>query len=308
MYVKILGSAAGGGFPQWNCACPNCQLIRSGKFPGKARSQAQVAVTDDGQSWFLLGASPDLRSQIEATSELQSRHGTNGSPLCGVVLASADLDHVLGLLLLRELQPLNVYATTSITRVLREQNRLFAMLNRAPDQVRWRAIKPGASSALRTLSGQDSGITCTPISLSARYPVYVSDCEPDVSPDEAVLALILTSNSGRVLVYAPAVSAITQSLREGLEKADLLLFDGTFYRDDELARVRGSGERAREMGHIPVGGEDGSLRQLAGLRIPRKLYIHINNTNPMLNETSPEYRAVREAGWELAEDGWQATL
>jgi pyrroloquinoline quinone biosynthesis protein B len=308
MYVKILGSAAGGGFPQWNCACPNCQLVRSGKFPGKARSQAQVAVTDDGQSWFLLGASPDLRSQIEATSELQSRHGTNGSPLCGVVLASADLDHVLGLLLLRELQPLNVYATTSITRVLREQNTLFTMLNRAPDQVHWRAIKPGESFALRTPSGQDSRITCTPISLSARYPVYVSDCEPDVSPDEAVLALILTSNSGRVLVYAPAVSAITQSLREGLEKADLLLFDGTFYRDDELARVRGSGERAREMGHIPVGGEDGSLRQLAGLRIPRKLYIHINNTNPMLNETSPEYRAVREAGWELAEDGWQATL
>jgi pyrroloquinoline quinone biosynthesis protein B len=308
MYVKILGSAAGGGFPQWNCACPNCQLVRSGKFPGKARSQAQVAVTDDGQSWFLLGASPDLRSQIEATSELQPRDGTNGSPLCGVVLASADLDHVLGLLLLRERQPLNVYATTSITRVLREQNTLFTMLNRAPDQVHWRAIKPGASFALRTPSGQDSGITCKPISLSARYPVYVSDCEPDVSPDEAVLALTLTSNSGRVLVYAPAVSAITQSLWECLEKADMLLFDGTFYRDDELARVRGSGDRAREMGHIPVGGEDGSLRQLAGLRIPRKLYIHINNTNPMLNETSPEYRAVREAGWELAEDGWQGTL
>jgi pyrroloquinoline quinone biosynthesis protein B len=308
MHVKILGSAAGGGFPQWNCACPNCRLVRSGKFPGKARSQAQVAVSGDGKSWFLLGASPDLRSQIEAASELQPPDRTNSSPLCGIVLAAADLDHILGLLLLRELQPLNVYATASVTRLLREQNSMFAMLTRAPDQVRWRAIKPGEFFELRTPSGQDSGITCTPISLSTRYPVYMSDSEPDLSPDEAVLALTLTSNSGRVLVYAPAVAAITQYLREWLEKADLLLFDGTFYSDDELTTVRGSGERAREMGHIPVGGEDGSLRQLAGLRIPRKLYIHINNTNPMLNETSPEYRAVREAGWELADDGWQATL
>jgi len=308
MHVKILGSAAGGGFPQWNCACPNCRLVRSGKFPGKARSQAQVAVSEDGKSWFLLGASPDLRSQIEATPELQPRDGTNNSPLSGVVLASADLDHVLGLLLLRELQPLNVYATGSVTRLLREQNSMFAMLNRAPDQVRWRAMRVEESFQLCTLSGQHTGITCTSIPISNRYPVYASNSDPALSPDEALVGLILTSDSGRKMVYAPAVASITQSLREWLEKADLLLFDGTFYSDDELTTVRGSGELAREMGHIPVGGEDGSLRQLAGLRIPRKLYIHINNTNPMLNETSPEYRAVREAGWELAEDGWQATL
>jgi len=307
MHVKILGSAAGGGFPQWNCACPNCRLVRSGKFPGKARSQAQVAVSGDGKSWFLLGASPDLRSQIEAASELQPPDRTNSSPLCGIVLAAADLDHILGLLLLRELQPLNVYATASVTRLLREQNSMFAMLTRAPDQVRWRAIRVGESFQLCTPSGHQTGITCTSIPVSNRYPPYASP-DPTLDPDEAAVGLILTSDSGRKMVYAPAVAGITQSLREWLEKADLLLFDGTFYSDDELTTVRGSGERAREMGHIPVGGEDGSLRELAGLRIPRKLYIHINNTNPMLNETSPEYRAVRAAGWELAEDGWQATL
>jgi pyrroloquinoline quinone biosynthesis protein B len=308
MHVKILGSAAGGGFPQWNCACPNCRLVRSGGFSGKARSQAQVAVSDDGKSWFLLGASPDLRSQIEATPELQPRDRTSSSPLCGTVLACADLDHVLGLLLLRELQPLNVYATASVSRLLREQNSMFAMLNRAPNQIRWRDMRVGESFQLCTPSGHQTGITCTSIPVSNRYPAYASNSDPALSPDEAVVGLILTSDSGRNVVYAPAVAAITQSLREWLEKADLLLFDGTFYSDDELTRVRGSGDLAREMGHIPVGGDDGSLRQLASLRIPRKRYIHINNTNPMLNEASSEYRSVREAGWELAEDGWQAIL
>jgi pyrroloquinoline quinone biosynthesis protein B len=308
MQVKILGSAAGGGFPQWNCACPNCCLVRSGQFPGKARSQGQVAISHDGPSWFLLGASPDLGSPIEASPELQAREGGLTSPVCGVVITSADLDHVLGLLLLRELQPLNVYATASVIHILRKQNSMFAMLNRAPDQVHWRTMPAGESFELCTPCGQQSGMTCTPISISARYPAYVSNSDPDLHPDEAVLGLIVTSDSGRTLVYAPSVDAITQPLEECLEKADLLLFDGTFYSDDELIRVRGSGEGAREMGHIPVAGADGSLSQLAGLRIPRKLYIHINNTNPMLNQTSPEYRNVREAGWELAEDGWQAIL
>src|SRR5271168_3309871 len=130
MRVKILGSAAGGGFPQWNCACPNCRAVRAGTFDGKARSQAQVAVTVDGQSWFLLGASPDLRGQIEATPELHPREGLRQSPIAGAVLANADVDHVLGLLLLRELQPLRVFATASVRSILREDNSMFAMLQR----------------------------------------------------------------------------------------------------------------------------------------------------------------------------------
>jgi len=158
MQVKILGSAAGGGFPQWNCSCANCHAVRGGQFRGKARSQTQVAVSSDGESWFLLGASPDLRSQIEASPELHPRSGTRSSPIGGVVLASADLDHVLGLLLLRELQPLNVYATGSVTRLLREQNSMFAMLNRAPDQVRWRAMRVEESFQLCSPSGHQTGM------------------------------------------------------------------------------------------------------------------------------------------------------
>jgi pyrroloquinoline quinone biosynthesis protein B len=137
MRVKILGSAAGGGFPQWNCACPNCRALRAGTFRGKARTQAQVAISADRKSWFLLGASPDLRAQIEATPELHPQRRLRQSPIAGAVLANADIDHVLGLLLLRELQPLRVYATDSIRRILTEDNSMFAMLQRVPGQVAW---------------------------------------------------------------------------------------------------------------------------------------------------------------------------
>src|SRR5271166_2216399 len=153
MRVKILGSAAGGGFPQWNCACPNCHGVRAGAFHGKARTQTQVAVTQDGQSWFLLGASPDLRAQIEATPDLRPRAQSRGeaprhSPIAGVVLANADLDHVLGLLLLRELQPLRIHATASVRHILREDNTMFGMLERVANQASWEDFTPGESFSL----------------------------------------------------------------------------------------------------------------------------------------------------------------
>ena len=157
MRVKILGSAAGGGFPQWNCACPNCRAVRAGTFHGKARSQTQVAISADANSWFLLGASPDLRAQIEATADLHPRPTTaqkdiRQSPIAGAVLANADVDHVLGLLLLRELQPLRVHATKSIRRILIEDNSMFAMLQRVPDQLTWTDFAPGTTFSLLNAS------------------------------------------------------------------------------------------------------------------------------------------------------------
>ncbi len=281
-------------------------MVRSGKFEGKARSQAQVAISEDRRSWFLLGASPDLRSQIEATRELHPMVDTRTSPICGVVLPGADVDLTVGLLLLRELQPLNVYATNGVTQILRDRNSMFGMLNRVPDQVRWHTIRAGESFRLRTPKGADAGISCLPVLLSTRYPAYAPGAGLD--PADAVVGLLLTSDSGGSLAYFPSVAAVSDELLSQLDKVDLLLFDGTFYNDDELLKLQGSGQRSQEMGHLPVGGQNGSLRQLAGLRKPRKLYIHINNTNPMLNEAGPEYRAARAAGWELAEDGWQTTL
>ncbi|HEX8816311.1 MAG TPA: pyrroloquinoline quinone biosynthesis protein PqqB [Terriglobales bacterium] len=306
MHLKILGSAAGGGFPQWNCACPNCRAARRSNSTHKARSQAQLAVSSDGTFWFLLGASPDLRSQIESCAELQPRNGSRSSPIAGVVLAGADIDHTLGLLLLRELQPLQVYATDSVIHVLRDNNSMFGMLNRVPDQVRWQSIKPDQSFPLQIVGGENARISCLPIPLSSRYPAFVQNSA--LNPDEAVLGLILTSDSGKRVGYFPNVAELSEELVRQLNTVDLLLFDGTFYSDDELIHAQGSGQCAREMGHIPVSGSDGSLRQLAAIAGPRKMYIHINNTNPMLDESSAEHAEVRNAGWELAEDGWQTTL
>lgn len=306
MLVKVLGSAAGGGFPQWNCACANCQALRAKTLAGKARSQAQLAIHADSGSWFLLGASPDLRWQIEAAVELQPSEGIRQSPIAGAVLLNADIDHVLGLLLLRELQPLGVYATASIRRILTEDNSMFGMLQRVPDQVRWSDFTPGTSFALVDPAGRNSGLRCRAVSLATHFPAYVlKSRQAKLKAEEASGGLIVESSSGRRLAYMPAVPQIDDALMAELDASDVLLFDGTFWSDDELIRIQGSGQTARQMGHVPV---CESLQRLAHLRRPRKIYIHINNTNPMLNEAGPEYQRVREAGWEVAEDGWQFNL
>jgi pyrroloquinoline quinone biosynthesis protein B len=309
MRVKILGSAAGGGFPQWNCACPNCRALRIGTFHGKARTQAQVAISADDRAWFLLGASPDLRAQIEATPALHPREGVRQSPIAGAVLTNADIDHVLGLLLLRELQPLRVHATDSIRRILTEDNSMFAMLQRIPNQVTWARFSPGTTFPLQNSAGEDSGLPCRALSLGTHFPAYVSQQrQSQLSSVEASLGLMIGATSGKRLAYLPAVPQIDEPLLKEFDSADVLLFDGTFWSDDELIRIQGSGQTARQMGHVPVSSSEGSLSRLAGLRRPRKIYLHINNTNPMLNQDGPEYRQVRESGWEIAEDGCQFDL
>jgi pyrroloquinoline quinone biosynthesis protein B len=306
MQVKILGSAAGGAFPQWNCSCANCRAVRAGTFHGKPRTQTQIAITEDGHSWFLLGASPDLRMQIEATPELHPREGLRQSPIAGVVLANADLDHVLGLLLLRELQPLRVHATASVRRILREDNSIFGMLQRIPNQIVWTDFESGQEFPLCNAQGEDSSLRCRAWSLSAHYPAYVTtQRQSQLVPGEASLGFFINSPSGSRLAYMPAVPQVNDALLEQLEACDILLFDGTFWSDDELIRVQGSGQTALQMGHVPV---ENILAKLAGLRRPRKIFLHINNTNPMLDEASAQYRQVRGAGWEIAEDGWQFDL
>jgi len=317
MLVKILGSAAGGAFPQWNCGCANCSAVRSGNFHGKARSQTQVAISHNGAGWFLLGASPDLRMQIERNAFLHPSNGARNSPIRGVVLASADLDHVLGLLLLRELQPFTVYSTASVMRILRGGNSMFGMLNRVPDQVSWKVISPGSSFELMD-GNQATGPRCDVVALSDRYPAYAigatsQNTKIDASTDdllesEASIGVFVASSSGKSLAFLPAVSRFDDEVVQRLGAVDVVMIDGTFWSDDELIRVHGSGKTARDMGHCPVGSSGGTLEQLRTLSRPRKIFIHINNTNPMLNAESPEHRAVLEAGWEIAEDGWQLEL
>lgn len=304
MRIQILGSAAGGRFPQWNCGCGNCVALREKQFAGKARTQAQLALSADGSTWFLAGASPDLAFQIESSPALHPR-ALRDSPVAGVVLGSCDLDHVVGLLLLRELQPLRVYAAPSILRILREENSMFGMLNRVEPQVVWTAMNWVTTFPLLSADGRDSGLRCEVHYLSGRYPKYVKSKTAELAPDEATAALFFESASGRRVAYVPAVGSLSDALLEKIHRADLLLFDGTFWSDDELRRVQGSGETAHQMGHIPV---EESLRLLKNIKVGRKMFVHLNNTNPILNETSPEHQAVRQDGWEVAEDNWQLEL
>jgi pyrroloquinoline quinone biosynthesis protein B len=304
MRIRILGSAAGGRFPQWNCGCGNCVAVRERKFPGKARTQAQLALSADGSSWFLAGASPDLAFQIESSPDLHPR-ALRDSPVAGVVLGSADLDHVVGLLMLRELQPLRVYAAPSILRILREENSMFGMLNRVEPQVIWTSINPDGLFPLLSAEGKSSGLRCEVHYLSGRYPKYVKTKAVDLARDEATAALFFESASGKRVAYIPALDNLSDAFLKKIHCVDLLLFDGTFWSNDELRRVQGSGETAHQMGHIPV--ED-TLRLLRSIDVRRKMLIHLNNTNPILDEASPEYHAVRQAGWEVAEDNWQLEL
>lgn len=253
-----------------------------------------------------MGASPDLRTQIEASPELHPREGLRQSPIAGVVLGNADLDHVLGLLLLRELQPLRVYATASVRRILREDNSMFRMLERIPEQAIWDEVRLDSKFSLCDAKGKDSGLHCQPLSLGTHFPAYVvPERQSQLAPDEASLGFVIESRSGKRMAYMPAVPKIDDGLLRQIGACDVLLFDGTFWSDDELIRVQGGGQTAREMGHVPV---SETLGRLAEVLCPRKIFLHINNTNPMLDEASPQYQQVRDAGWEVAEDGWQFDL
>jgi|ERR1700675_2312161 len=315
MHIRILGSAAGGGFPQWNCGCGNCVAVRENARENtrgethvspnfKPRTQAQIALSADSSSWFLAGASPDLIRQIENSPDLHPR-ALRDSPIAGVVLGSADLDHIVGLLLLRELQPLRIYAAPSILRILREENSMFGMLNRVEPQAVWTPMNSGGAFPLLLADGKESGLRCEVIYISGRYPKYVKTEIAKLSALEAGAALFFESASRKRVAYVPAIGNLSDALLEKIQGVELLLFDGTFWSDDELIRVQGSGETAHQMGHIPV---EESLRLLKSIGVERRMFIHVNNTNPMLNEASPERQAVRQAGWEVAEDNWQSEL
>ena len=301
--VKVLGSAAGGGFPQWNCGCPNCRGVRSGRLKAKPRTQSQVAVSNDDH-WFLLNASPELRGQIEATQELHPR-ATRHTPTEGIVITSADLDHVLGLLLLRELQPMHVYSTPSIRRILREDNSFFRMLSQSTAQIECTDITPGIPFRLAPVEAGCS-LLCRPIALPGRFPPYVTEARAStLSPSEAVIGLVVEAGegSGGRLGFFPGVAELNDELLSLFDSCALLLVDGTFWTDDELIAL-GIGDRtARQMDHLPISGRDGSLAQLATLPCRHRIYTHINNTNPMLVERSPESALVERAGLTIGVDG-----
>jgi pyrroloquinoline quinone biosynthesis protein B len=310
MRVKILGSAAGGGFPQWNCGCSNCSRVRRGVLKGRARTQTQVAVSTSPSSWVLLNTSPDLRQQLLGDPEFAPQSGARNSPVGAIVLTSADTDSVLGLLHLREFQPLRIYSTSAVRRIITEENTLFRTLERSVPPVRWEPLAldrptPVLGSAV---SDGEIGLCCRAVSLQGEYPDYVSpQLRNELPPGEAVIGLELTQRSKKFF-YAPTLPGRGDEWKRRVAESQLALLDGTFWTDNELIDVRGSGKTAREIGHVPLSGPSGLLEQLRGVQSARRVLIHLNNTNPVLDEESAAHRAVREAGFEVAYDGMEFEL
>lgn len=314
MRVKVLGSAAGGGFPQWNCSCSNCFAVRAGTFRGRARTQTQLAFSVNSKEWFLLNASPDLREQILAAPELAPPEGSRRSPIVGVFLTSADADTVTGLLHLRESAPLSIFSTPAVQRILKEENSLFRVLNRATPPVRWREIStqpqggPATDLDLADDAAGNASFRYSAVWLGGYYPDYLSCAlRSKLATQESNVGLVL-EHAGKRVFFAPSVARFSDELKNLTESSDLVFWDGTFWSDDELIRATGSGKSARDIGHVPLSGEDGLLRLFSKSARGRRILIHINNTNPILDEESAEHRLVREAGWEIAHDGMEFTL
>jgi pyrroloquinoline quinone biosynthesis protein B len=302
--IIVLGSAAGGGFPQWNCACANCRRGRAGDPAAKPRTQCSLAVSGDGgESWCLLNASPDLRQQILATPALHPRLGPRHSPIRGVVLTNGDIDHVAGLLSLREGQPFTVYATRSILSAL-YANPMFGALGR--EVVDRRPLDLGE------VIDVGGGLAVEPFAVPGKVPLYLEDGDrPEIGAEtEDTIGLRVVGSGGRggSFFFIPGCAHLTEGLAERLRGARLVFFDGTLYEDDEMVRTGTGTKTGRRMGHMSVAGPDGSLAAFAGLGVGRKIYIHINNTNAILLDDSPERAAVTAAGWEVACDGMEVEV
>ena len=298
MRVRVLGSAAGGGFPQWNCHCGTCEAARTG-VRARPRTQSSLAIRGGEGPWFLVNASPDARQQLEALTPGQA-DGIRAPPVAGVLLTDAEIDHTAGLLLLRESQaPVRVFGDQGVERALRRGYPVLEILERYCG-AEWQTLEPGQP---RPLEG--SSLTVEPFDAGGDAPRYMDGSDVELQASGFVFR---DGASSGVVTYAPGLARLDDGVHSRLAASDLVLVDGTFWRDDELARLGISERSARDMGHVPLSGPGGSLEALAGLERPRKVLVHINNTNPILFEDSPEREAVLRAGVEVAYDGLEIAL
>ena len=299
MKVMVLGSAAGGGFPQWNCNCNNCCGVRSGSLDAMPRTQSSIAVSADGERWILFNASPDIRSQLEANPPLQPKRGRRDTGVHGVVLADSQIDHTTGLLFLREGCPLRVYCTDMVAQDLSTGFPIFVMLQSWDGGVIHTTI-PIDGSAFQVIDIEEISITAIP--LDGKAPPY-SPHRHDPHVGDNVGYLIEDTRSQASLFYAPGLGQMSSALLNMMGGADCVMVDGTFWSEDEMQRAGVGTKLASDMGHLPQSGDEGMLHWLSKIPGPRKILIHINNTNPILIENSPERKLVEETGVEVAYDG-----
>ncbi|MFO1127566.1 MAG: pyrroloquinoline quinone biosynthesis protein PqqB [Rhodospirillales bacterium] len=305
MRIVILGSAAGGGFPQWNCNCPGCRRARAGDPAAQPRTQASLAVAANDRHWLLVNASPDIRQQIAANPRLSPpAAGVRGSPIVAVVLTNADVDHIAGLLSLRERQPLSLHAASRVLSVL-DRNPVFDVLDRALVARLPLALDEEVAIAP---AGGPVGLAVTAFAVPGKVALWLeeeSGGDLTGEPEDTVGLRISEPATGRHFFYIPGCAGLTPALARRLTGAPLVLFDGTTWRDDEMAAAGAGAKTAARMGHMSMDGAGGSLAAFAPLRVHRKIYTHINNTNPVLLADSIERRRAEAAGWEIAWDGME---
>lgn len=293
----VLGSAAGGGFPQWNCGCSLCRLARQGDPRVRPATQVCVAATGDGTAWSLIGASPDLRQQLNQTPALWPRTETRDSPVASVVLTNADIDAIAGLLVLRERQPFAIYAPEALLAILRD-NAVFNVLD--PVLVQRIPIRPGEAFQV------PGGLTVTLLQMPGKIPLYQETPGTRQAEPGPTFAARLQAGDRNAIV-APACAQITEDVLRQLRSADVLFFDATLFTDNEMIAAGLSDKSGARMGHVPLSGPHGTLERLSGLSA-RRILLHINNTNPILLSDSPERRIVEAAGFEVAFDGMEVPL
>ncbi len=296
MQIRILGSGAGGGFPQWNCSCPNCKALRAGTIKATARNQSSIAVSSDGEHWALFNASPDVRAQLESFPEIHPKNKVRGTGIEAIVMFDSQIDHATGLLILREGDPLTIYCTEMVRQDLTTGFPIFNILEHFCG-VKDHTI-PLNGDAFTIPNIQDLEFTALP--LKSKAPPY-SPHRNDPHEGDNIGMIIRQISTGKTTFYAPGLGEIEAHVEQAMKDADCVLVDGTFWSDDELASV-GRPLLARKIGHLPQSGKGGMIEFLDTLEKPRKILIHINNTNPILNEESEERDILTQHGIEVSYD------
>ncbi|WP_454644113.1 pyrroloquinoline quinone biosynthesis protein PqqB [Bradyrhizobium liaoningense] len=306
--VVVLGAGAGGGVPQWNCGCEGCRAARSGGHELQ-RTQASVAFSGDGEHWFLINASPDLRQQLNATPQLHPKAGAlRHTPIAGVILTNSEVDAVAGLLSMREGSPFTVYAHEKVLAIL-STNSIFNVLNEK--NVKRQPITLREPFEPRLPDGARSGLEVLPFPVPGKSAWYLEGkAHPGgESGDGDTLGLKITDRAtGKYFYFIAACAEVTDALKAEIDGAALVFFDGTVWRDDEMIRCGLGHKTGKSMGHVAMSGDDGAIARLANLNIDRKLFLHINNSNPALLPGSPERKAAEQAGWQIPADGTEIVL
>lgn len=299
MRIRVLGAAAGGGFPQWNCNCRNCEGVRKGSIRAKPRTQSSIVVSNDDENWVLFNASPDLLLQLRSFPQVQPARRLRDTAIRSIVLMDAQIDHTTGLLMLREGQALDIYCTESVREDLTSGNPLFNILDHYCG-VNWHALSTFNENQFQAIGAE--GLSFTAVPLKSNAPPY-SPRRDNPNEGDNIGIRITDQRTGKIFFYAPGLGEVESYLRPFLEEADGLMVDGTFWTDDEMIKLGISTKRARDIGHLPQSGPNGMLEVLRPLKATRKILIHINNTNPILDEDSVEHGELTAAGIEVAYDG-----